>query len=123
MKCKRCGWPWGINSDGLCENCVKLELKPDNVSRMTHLGKTPFKDMKHLTEVERIDLIAQYLVANPGKTIAVLVDVGEGHEDKGDRYIRAVKEKLPDVIVRGRRPGPVPHCETITLILEKHEED
>lgn len=112
--CRQCGWPY-VESDGLCKNCLALRASPDAVSRRTELGGVPFKDMKQMDEPERIALIVDYLTKQPNQSVAVMVDVGDGHADKGDRYVRAIREKLPRVKVVSRRPGPVAAVETITL--------
>lgn len=117
MRCRQCGWPYGIGQDGLCANCRDLSKNPDALSKrqsiMWGLKKVPFQDLKNLDESQRTDSIAKFLNENPGKQVAVMVDCGEGHADKGDRYIKAVREKAPGVKVVSRNPGPVQDCETI----------
>lgn len=112
--CRQCGWPW-IERDGLCRTCLELRAHPDPLSKRTTLGKIPFQDMKQLDEADRITLIVGHLKKHPGKDIAVLVDCGEGHADKGDRYIKAIREQMPSVKLIKRSPGPIPEGETIIL--------
>jgi len=114
--CKQCGWPFEVGThDGLCPNCRKLQANPDALSKRTTLGGIPFKDLKQLDESERITQIVAFLKAWPGKNIAIVVDCGEGYSDKGDRYIKAVREKLPGVKLISRSPGPVKDGEMITF--------
>lgn len=116
VMCRQCGWPYDIGKDdGLCPTCRKLKTSPDGLSKRTHLGKVPFQDMKQMDEVDRIKQIIQHLRENPGKRIAVMVDTGEGHADKGDRYIKQVRAGIPSVELVSRAPGPVPDVETITF--------
>ena len=74
--------------------------------------------MKQLDEPERFKMIADLLVKNPGKKIAVFVDCGDGHADKGDRYIRGIRALVPKVKLEGRRPGPVKEGETLIFLYE-----
>lgn len=105
MNCRQCGKKNGINpASGLCAGCAELQANPDGLSRRTHIGKTPFKDMKKLDEPARIRLIAEYLKKMPGAVVAVLVDTGEGYEGKGDRYLASIRELLPTVELVGRSP-------------------
>jgi len=85
------------------------------LSKRLSLAGVPFKDMKQVDEADRIKLIAEYLTKFPGKNIGVMVDTGEGYADKGDRYIRAIRDKIPKVKVVSREPGPVMNVETITF--------
>lgn len=113
--CRQCGWPYNVDPSGLCDNCRKLQGQPDPLTKRTTLGNVPFKDLKQLDETERFNQIVGHLRANPGKNIVVIVDTGEGYADKGDRYIRAIREQLPDVEIVQRRPGPVAGAESIIL--------
>lgn len=117
QRCRQCGRPDPIGPDGLCGNCRELKKHPDPTSFRTRLGGVPFFDMKQTDEQDRFKLIAQMLVTYPGKEIGVMVDIGEGDEDKGDRYIRNIRELVPNVQVVKRGPGPVPKSELITLKL------
>lgn len=115
--CRQCGWPYDVGTDGLCKSCRELKEHPDALSKRTSLGGVPFRDMKHMDEPDRIAYIVELLTKNPGRQIAAMVDVGDGHADKGDRYIRGVRAKVPTVKVVSRKPGPVPAVETITFKL------
>lgn len=114
--CRQCGWPW-VERDGLCKSCLQLQANPDPLSKRTSFRGIPFRDMKHLDEVHRIEQIVQYLKDHPGKNVAAMVDSGDGYQDKGDRYIRAVRAKLPTVKIVRRMPGPVKDGETIVFQL------
>lgn len=111
--CRQCGWPYDVDASGLCPSCVKLKGHPDALSKRTKFGRVPFVDLKQVDESERLDQIVSHLRANPGKNVLVLVDSGPGHEDKGDRYIRGIRERLPTVTIQSRRPGPVANGEAI----------
>lgn len=115
--CRQCGWPYDVGTDGLCKNCRTLKEHPDGLSKRTSIGGVPFRDMKHMDEPERIAYIVKLLTGNRGRNIAVMVDVGEGHSDKGDRYVRQVRAKLPTVKLINRCPGPIRAVETITFKL------
>lgn len=119
-RCRQCGWPYDVGQDGLCPNCRQLKQKPDALSKRKELGGVPFQDMKHLDEKDRINQIAEALQRWPDRDIAVLVDTGEGYADKGDRYIKGVRELVPRVSLVARVPGPAAGVETITFRLEAH---
>ncbi len=118
-RCRQCGAPAESRVDGLCSGCQELKAHPDPLSKITHFGKIPFEDFKQLDEPARFKRIAQHLNANPGRLVAVMVDTGPGHQDKGDRWIRAVRALVPGVLLMGRRPGPVANTETISFQLNK----
>ena len=112
--CRQCGWPF-VEAEGLCKGCLALKSNPDPLSKRTHLGTIPFQDLKQIDEADRIKTIVGHLIKNPGKKVLVLVDSGDGHQDKGDRYIRQVRQLLPGVQVVGRIPGPVDNGESIVF--------
>lgn len=117
VPCRQCGWPYDVGQDGLCPNCRGLARNPDPLSKRKELGGVPFEDMKQLDEADRFQLIARHIRENPGRNILVMVDTGEGYADKGDRYIKAIRELVPGVKVVSRGPGPVPQAESITFKL------
>jgi hypothetical protein len=47
----------------------------------------------------------------------VIVDAGGHHEGKGDRYLKLILEKLPQVFLVRKTPGPVHESETIVVKL------
>ena len=83
----------------------------------TELGGVPFMDMKPIDENDRFDAIAKILKDTPGKAVAVMVDCGPGFEGKGDRYVKAIRAKVPGVSILYRGPGPVPNSEIINFKL------
>jgi hypothetical protein len=99
--CRQCGVPilFGIRPDKLCVECRTLKETPDPLSNRKDLGGIPFQDLKQNDEDERIKIIVNHLIQNPGKIISVMVDYGPAYEGKGDRYAQkvlalAVKAKL-----------------------------
>lgn len=115
--CRQCGFPNGVDDTGLCANCRKLKVEPDPLSKRTTLGNVPFVDMKQLDEEKRWNVIAEHIKKNPGKRILVMVDTGIGYDNKGDRYVRAIRERVPGVKLVERRPGPVANGESIVFQL------
>lgn len=116
--CRRCGWPFGVAPDGLCENCRRLQSKPDELSTSKTFRGVPFQDLKQVDESDRFVEIAACLTRNPGQKIAVMVDTGPGFEDKGDRYIKGVRILAPKTRVVNRFPGPARNSETIVFTLD-----
>lgn len=78
------------------------------------MKKPFFKDLGDLDEDARIDKIG-YHVHVLGQRIAFVVDTGKGYEGKGDRYIKKLLDKFPDIKVCGRVNGPTEHSETIMV--------
>lgn len=56
----------------------------------------PFFDCKALTENQRCRFAADYATSNPGKSVAVLVDM---EEKVIERYMRKIKERAPNATV------------------------
>lgn len=117
-RCRQCGTPEAKEAlnDGLCPSCLRLREAPDGLSKATHIAGVPFTDMKQVDEDKRLKVVAAYLNENRGKIIGVMVDTGPGYEDKGDRYVRTIRQLVPTVKLIGRFPGPRPGVETIQFL-------
>jgi hypothetical protein len=103
---------------GLCSACEILDVLPDKLSDRKSLCGIPFVDMKRMDEVDRIKQIVQMLRESPGKILLVMVDCGGEYDGKGDRWLAAIRESLPDVkVVRRSINTPIPDVESIHLRL------
>lgn len=77
--------------------------------------KKPFyQDLGDLDENSRIDKIGHYITAHK-KVVGFIVDKGEECEGKGDRYIKKLLEKFPEVKFIERADGPVKNSEIIIV--------
>lgn len=76
-------------------------LHDDELSKRTHLGGVPFMDLAAMNEDARI-MAAGRAAQTQGKKVAVLVDSDAvaGCKGKADRYVRKLRERYPDLIVR-----------------------
>ncbi len=96
----------------VCAGCRHLERNPDGLSK-----RTDFKDMKNMTEEERITFIAGIIQGSPGKAVLVMVDHGPSYVGKAARYINKIKAQVPGVVLIGHVVDKSRHLEFLTFRL------
>lgn len=76
-------------------------LHDDALSNRTEIGGVPFMDLAAMNEDARI-MAAGRAAQTQGKKVGVLVDSDavDGCKGKADRYVRKLRERYPDLIVR-----------------------
>lgn len=71
---------------------------------------------KPLPEDDRITLIGQTCMDNPGKLIGFVTDADPG---KAERYIRKLTTQFPKLTIVQRSKGPVPNTVTVQVCFDK----
>lgn len=76
-----------------------------------------YKDLADLPEDRRIEIIGRYVRINK-KPVAFVVETGGSDEGKGDRYLKKLLDKFPDLKLISRFPGPIRNTELIKVELK-----